>query len=158
MQPSNPYDVLTNNPPFNYHSENVKNYLSLTNKDSVNKLNQKLDLKPYSNGMGAMFLPGDYSSSSRFIKTFFIKSNLDLRNDETFNVVQFFNTLSSVKMVLGCVKTKIGDEYTRYMNCYNLDERTMYYQSYFSSETTKVTMSKFNLDDNKLTSRNFHFV
>ena len=74
----NPYEVLTNNPSFPFHLENVKQYGNLSNKYYLNNLTSKSDLKPFCIGLNAHGLPGDSSSPSRFIKTrrFFISISL----------------------------------------------------------------------------------
>ena len=152
----NEFQVLTNNPRFEYHKENIKNYMNLHVGSLINTVNKDIDLKHYSYGSGAMFLPGDYSSSSRFVKAFFVKSNEEFKNDRLFNVIQFFNCLDSVKMPLGCVKTSNGLEYTRYSNCYDLINKELYYRTYFCSEVTKVSLKKFESDSDKLQSLKFN--
>ena len=67
----NPYGVLTNNPVFGYHKMNLMNYLNLTSAYPDNRFSKEIDLKPYAQGMGAIGLPGDASSASRFIRAVF---------------------------------------------------------------------------------------
>ena len=71
----NPVGVLTNNPPFDMQIFNLNNYMHLSKKDPENHFSKNLDLKTYSRGMGALGLPGDLSSQSRFIRAAFIKEN-----------------------------------------------------------------------------------
>ena len=61
----NPVGVLTNNPTFDYHLFNLNNYMTITKGQPENAW--KLPLETYSRGMGAMGIPGDYSSMSRFV-------------------------------------------------------------------------------------------
>lgn len=144
----NEFNVLTNNPSFEYHQNNVINYLSLHNSDPINNLLPSL--KPYSNGLGALGLPGDFSSSSRFIKALFVKNNLVLNNDDNFNINQFFKCLESVSMIKGTVLTKLGYEYTRYTSCYNLNKKVLHYKTYDNSQLREISLFDFNLDDNKI--------
>lgn len=144
----NEFNVLTNNPSFEYHQNNVINYLSLHNSDPINNLLPSL--KPYSNGLGALGLPGDFSSSSRFIKALFVKNNLVLNNDDNFNINQFFKCLESVSMIKGTVLTKLGYEYTRYTSCYNLNKKVLYYKTYDNSQLREISLFDFNLDDSQL--------
>lgn len=123
----NPYNVLTNNPPFNYHIENIKNYMNLSIEDPKNKILKKLNIKPYSYGQGLIGLPGDYSSSSRFIKALFVKENIVFENSE---INDFFTCLESVKMIKGTVKTHNGLEYTRYSCCIDTTNCIYYYKKY----------------------------
>ena len=146
----NPYQVLTNNPSFSYHKENISNYMGLHNDKLDNKINKNIDIKNYSFGMGAMFLPGDYSSSSRFIKAFFVKSFVKLKDEEIYNVNEFFKCLDSVLMVDGCVKTAYGYEKTIYSNCYNLNKLVLYYKTYNSNTITKIDMLNVDINGDQL--------
>lgn len=145
----NKYNVLTNNPPFSYHECNVSNYMFLSIENHNNLISKETKIYNYSNGQGAMFLPGDYSSTSRFIKVFFIKSNMELYNSEKENINQFFNCLESVKMIKGTVKTELGFEYTRYTSCVDMDTQTYYYKKYNNIYFT-INMWNSNLEDETL--------
>ena len=58
----NPVGVLTNNPPFDQQLFNLRNYMQISNKSPQNTFSDKLQLEPYSRGMGGLGLPGDLSS------------------------------------------------------------------------------------------------
>ena len=146
----NPFNVLTNNPPFNYHKENVNNYMNLSIDEPINSFDSNLTLSSYSYGMGALSLPGDYSSTSRFVKTLFIKNNMEMFNEEFSNVRQFINCLVSVKMIKAIVKTGNGFEYTRYSSCINLDKGLLYYKTYDNPYINVIDMYEIDLDSNKL--------
>ena len=73
----NPYGVLTNNPTFDYHMMNMNNYMHLHEGPSTNQLSNQYTFDNYSLGLGAFGLPGDFSSTSRFvIPLSFHQSNL----------------------------------------------------------------------------------
>ena len=71
----NPVGVLTNNPPFEEQMFQLNNYMHLSPRTPENQFSEKLPLHAYSRGMGAMGLPGDLSSQSRFIRVAFVKMN-----------------------------------------------------------------------------------
>jgi choloylglycine hydrolase len=133
----NPYHVLTNNPPFPYQEINLSSYLHLTNETLSNNLLKELNITPYSNGLDAFSLPGDYSSTSRFVKTVFVNHYLDKGRNERENVLGFFMCLSQVSMPKGSVKTGRGYEYTRYTSCMNLENGKLYIRTY-EDPTIKV--------------------
>ncbi len=64
----NPVGVLTNNPPFDKQLFGLNRYLGLSVREPQNTFSKKLELSVYSRGMGAIGLPGDLSSSSRFVR------------------------------------------------------------------------------------------
>jgi len=148
----NPIGVLTNNPPFEFHRLNLNRYLSLHEGAAENRLAPALSLCSDSLGMGAFGLPGDYSSSSRFIKAAFVmlKSRCDV--DEKESVSQFFHILNSVAMPKGCVLASDGEyEYTRYSCCCNTDHGIYYYKTYNNSTVTAIDLHQTMRSDNELT-------
>ncbi len=138
----NPVGVLTNNPTFDYHLFNLNNYRSLTAAETENTFAGGLELECYSRGMGAMGLPGDASSMSRFVRAAFVKMNSLPAETEEEGVSQFFHILKSVEMQKGCVK--LGKEYeiTVYSSCCNTDRGIYYYTTYGNSQISAVDMKK----------------
>ena len=149
----NPVGVLTNNPPFDVQMLWLSNYMQLSNKEPVNALKHKVELKPYSRGMGAMGLPGDLSSASRFVKAAFTKLNGVSPEQEEESVSQFFHILGSVEQQRGCVLLPGGEyEISVYTSCCNLDKGIYYYKTYDNSEVWCVDMHRENMDGSVLKS------
>ncbi|MBE6749398.1 MAG: choloylglycine hydrolase family protein [Ruminococcaceae bacterium] len=147
----NTVGVLTNNPTFDFHITNLNNYMSLHEGRSENNLVKDIELSNYSLGMGALGLPGDFSSASRFIKATFVKYNSISGETEKESVNQFFHILDSVAMPKGCVLTDNGEyEYTIYSSCCNADKGVYYYKNYNSFEIKSVNFNSHNLQDKKL--------
>lgn len=138
----NPYHVLTNNPPFIYHLYNLNNYQGLHNGFIDNKF--KYDFDNYSYGLGALSLPGDFSSVSRLVRAFYLKENLQLPKDE--EVITFFKILNNVSMIKGTIKTEEGFEYTRYSSCYDLEKKILYYQIYDSMIINEIKLDNLDLN------------
>lgn len=145
-----PFEVLTNNPPFEYHYTNVSNYMGLSTCHATSQFRKSIPMKNYSLGMGALGLPGDYSSASRFIKALFVKENSMSEHNEKSDVNQFFHILNSVAMPKGCVRAAEGFEYTRYSSCCNVDTGTYYYTTYDNLEITSVNMHGVDLNQSHL--------
>ena len=139
----NPVGVLTNNPGFDMQMFNLNNYMSLSKEAPKNSFSDKLNLKIYSRGMGAMGLPGDLSSQSRFVKAVFTKYNSVKENSLT----QFFHILHSVEQQKGCVLADNNKyEYTMYTSSCNTDKGIYYYTTYENHSITAVDMHRENLD------------
>lgn len=143
---ANSIGVLTNNPPFDYHMMNLNNYMNISRNEATNNFSDKINLEAYSRGMGGIGLPGDLSSSSRFVKAAFTKLNSVIPNTEIDSVGQMFHILGSVEQQEGCVK--IGDAYerTQYTSCCNIDEGIYYYKTYDNCQICAVKMHSENLD------------
>lgn len=147
----NPVGVLTNNPPFPEQLFNLNNYMHLSPKEPENLFSDKLELKAYSRGMGALGLPGDLSSQSRFVRASFVKMNSVSGKSEKESVSQFFHILGSVDQQRGCCEVKNGQyETTIYSSCCNCDKGIYYYTTYDNRRITAVDMNKENLDDIEL--------
>lgn len=146
----NPVGVLTNNPPFDYHKHNLKNYLNLTREEPENRFAPQTDLAPYSRGMGAIGLPGDLSSSSRFVRAAFTKLNSVSDASESGSISQFFHILDSVAQQRGCVRVGDGFEKTIYSSCCNTDRGIYYYTTYENRQITAVDMIREDLDGTAL--------
>lgn len=147
----NPVGILTNNPPFNIQMFSLNNYMNLSPKNPENKFSDKLPLHPYSRGMGAIGLPGDLSSASRFAKVAFTKMNSVSGDSEEESVSQFFHILGSVDQQRGCCEVHDGKyEITIYTSCCNLDKGIYYYTTYNNHQISAVDMHRENLDSDKL--------
>ena len=147
----NPVGVLTNNPPFNEQMFMLNNYMHLSPKSPENRFSDKLDLKTYSRGMGALGLPGDLSSQSRFVRVAFTKMNSFSGFSESESVSQFFHILGSVEQQRGCCEVGEGEyEITIYTSCCNADKGIYYYNTYDNHQITAVNMYNENLDGSDL--------
>ncbi len=147
-----PVGVLTNNPTFDYHMTNLANYMAVSPADPANNFSDKLDLTPYSRGMGSFGLPGDLSSASRFVKAAFTLANSVSGDSESESVSQFFHILGSVEQQRGCCKVTGGWEHTIYSACCNTDRGIYYYTTYENSRITGVDMYMEDLNSAELVS------
>lgn len=148
----NPVGTLTNNPPFPQQLFRLNDYMKLSPKDPENQFSEKLLLESYSRGMGAIGLPGDLSSTSRFIRAAFVKMNSVSGNTEAESIGQFFHILGAVDQQRGCCKVGEGKyEITLYTSCCNADQGIYYYTTYQNHQITAVDMHQVNLEGRGLT-------
>ena len=147
----NPVGVLTNNPPFPMQMFSLNNYLHLSPKQPENHFSEQLPLQTYSRGMGALGLPGDLSSTSRFAKVAFTRAHAVSGDSEAESVSQFFHILGSVDQQRGCCEVA-EDKYeiTIYTSCWNAQKGIYYYNTYENHQITAVDMHRENLDGTTL--------
>lgn len=145
-----PYGLLTNNPPFPYHLENIKNFLNITALEPNNRFAPDYEILPYSRGMGGIGLPGDLSSASRYIRAAFTKLNSVCYPGEPESVHQFFHILNSVAQARGCARVNNTWEITHYSSCCNTDKGIYYYKTYNNSRITAVSLHNENLSASAL--------
>lgn len=141
----NPANVLTNNPDFEKQMFNLNNYMGLSPRQPQDCFGVE-GLEKYSRGMGAMGLPGDLSSQSRFVRGAFVLANSKSGESEEENVSRFFHVLGAVEQQKGCCVTDDGLEYTIYSCCANADRGIFYYKTYENFGITAVDLYGENLD------------
>ena len=135
--------MLTNNPPFDKQMFLLNNYMGLSPKQPQNLFSDKLVLTAYSRGMGALGLPGDLSSASRFARVAFTKLNSVSGSSEKESVGQFFHIMGSVDQQRGCCEVADGKyEITIYTSCWNADRGIYYYTTYNDRRITAVDMHR----------------
>lgn len=143
--------VLTNNPPFPMQMFQLNNYMQLSSSQPENLFSDQLSLETYSRGMGALGLPGDLSSASRFVRVAFTKLHARSGEGEADSVGQFFHILGSVEQTRGCCELENGKyEITIYTSCCNATKGIYYYTTYTNRQITAVDMHREKLDGTEL--------
>lgn len=147
----NPVGVLTNNPPFPEQMLHLSDFMYLSPDQPENRLGEKLALQYYSRGMGALGLPGDLSSRSRFVRAAFVKLNSLSPDAETESVSQFFHILGAVEQPRGCCRMADGKyEISIYTSCCNADKGIYYYRTYDNPRIIAVDMHRCDLAGREL--------
>ncbi len=149
----NSANVLTNNPPFDFHMSNLAQYFNLETNIPKNCFSSDLGLKPFCKGIGSIGLPGDFSSPSRFVKTSFLMLNSKFIPNKDSSLSQFFHILDSVGVVNGSITLDSGEDYyTIYSTCINASKGIFYYKTYTNSQITAVNMYHEDINRNNLIS------
>ncbi len=147
----NPFGVLANNPTFDFHITYLANFMGLSSESPKNNLCPEIKLDRYSRGMGAVGLPGDYSSSSRFVRAVFAKNHTTHKDDEAGEVNRFFHIMDTVSVPCGCVKTDEGrDVLTVYTSCASAESGKYYYTTYENRAIRTLCFSEVPLLSNKI--------
>lgn len=147
----NPVGILTNNPPFPHHMYNLADHMGASAGKPENRMCPAIDLAQYSRGMGAMGLPGDLSSASRFVKAAFTKLNSRPEPTDEGELSQFFHIMASVEQQRGCCDLGDGKyEHTLYTSCCDTVRGIYYYRLYGNSQICGVDMHATELDSEEL--------
>ncbi len=142
-----PTQVMTNNPPYPYQQFQLHNYRHLRIDSGDNSFAPHQTLEPYCLGLGALGLPGDNSSMSRFVRAVWASSHSVCDGDENASVSQFFHILSSVEMIRGTCQTDSGTmDVTVYTSCINTDRGRYYYTTYDNRQINCVNLHHADLD------------
>ena len=147
----NPFGVLTNNPPFDYHKINISNYMNLSCKYPENRFTDKIDLDVFGQGISMIGLPGDVTPPARFVRAAFNKSNSVECSNENEEISQFFHILDSVAMLKGTVLTKENKlDMTTYSSCINASKGIYYFKTYYNNQINAVKFNEKNINSKEL--------
>ena len=143
----NPVGVLANNPPFPMQLFSLNNYMALSPQSPKNTFAPDAPLSVYSRGMGALGLPGDLSSGSRFVRAAFTKLHSVCGESEADCVGQFFHIMETVSQTRGCCEVAPGEfERTIYTSCWNAARGIYYYTTYTNRRISAVELRREDLD------------
>lgn len=144
-------DVLTNQPTFAFHRENLNNYLGVTPTMPAPVKWRDAELAPYGSGAGMRGLPGDFFSPSRFVRAAYFNSHYPAQTGEAANVARLFHTLGGSAMIDGAAIMADGKfEKTVYTGGYSSATKSYYHSTYENPAITSITMNDYDLDTQEL--------
>lgn len=146
----NKVGILTNNPPFNEQMNRLSDFMHLSAEKPENTFSKNFELPPYSRGMGALGLPGDYSSASRFVRAAFLKENAVFEGTKEQKTGQFFHIMDSVNVSKGSVIENGKYEITVYTSCCNATQGIYYYTTYNNRQITGISIYGEEIDSKEL--------
>ncbi len=145
----NPLGLLTNRPAFPFQEASLNDYINISPGMQKNRFCPEYPLEEYSRGMGALGLPGDYSSRSRFVRGAFLKLNSCPEGDD--RVGEVFALLSGVSIPKGAVVLQ-GERYHRtlYTACMNASQGEYFYTTCTNRQINAVRMKGADLSSEEL--------
>lgn len=144
-------DVLTNQPGFTWHHENLRNYLNTSPEFPKELELRRAHLVPFGSGSHMRGIPGDYYSPSRFVRAAYVNAHYPDKTSEEENVSRAFHTLQQVAMVDGCAAMDSGEfEKTIYTGLFSARTATYYWNTYEDPAIRSVAMSEHAPDGSTL--------
>lgn len=138
----NPVGVMTNSPTFPWQLTNLSHYSNLQPNDFPAKKYGNYQIVSDGPGNGALGLPGDYTSTSRFVRTAFLRQYTDQAADAQEGLRTLVHILNNVDIPRG---VKVGEnglaDYTQYKGFMDLDNLDYYYLPYNSLTMQKVSLN-----------------
>ena len=104
----NTIGVMTNSPNYDWHVQNLRNYIGMQTMARPEQQIGNLTLQPFGEGTGLIGLPGDYTPPSRFVRVAYIKHLLEKPADEMAALSIMNNVLASVTIPMGLHKNAEG--------------------------------------------------
>ncbi len=147
----NPFCVLTNSPNFLYHKTHICDFLSLSNSNPQTILYKFEDFSFFSDGYGARLLPGDFSSSSRFVRGAFAARFTSFGDGEEDEINSFFHVMETVTIPKGCVTDSEGKEkYTLYTSAIDAEKKLYRFHTYDRRDIAVFSLDKYADTDRSL--------
>ncbi|CAM3044949.1 choloylglycine hydrolase family protein [Lactiplantibacillus plajomi] len=138
----NPVGVMTNTPDFNWHLKNLNNYMQLQPTPHPARQYGDLTVNAFGPGSGALGMPGDYTSVSRFVRTAFIREHTDAVDTDAEAVNTLSHMLNSVEIPKGVkIKADGAADYTQYRAYMSMHEPAFYMQPYGDQTITRVALT-----------------
>lgn len=147
----NDVDILTNQPGYAWHKENMRNYMNLFPQMPKEVKWREAKFTAFGSGSLMRGLPGDYYSPSRFVRVAYLNTHYPVQADEASNVSRLFHTLTGVAMIDGAAAMADGQfEKTVYTGGYSAATQTYYYNTYEDPAIKSVAMKDQDLDSTEL--------
>ena len=147
----NDVDVLTNQPGYGWHKENLRNYMNLFPQMPKEIKWNKAVMHAFGSGSLMRGLPGGFYSTDRFIRVAYSNTHYPMQTDEASNVSRLFHTLTSVAMIDGGAAMADGKfEKTVYTGGYSTASQTYYYNTYENPAIQSVALKGYDCDTTEL--------
>lgn len=138
----NTLGVMTNSPGYSWHRLNLLNYAGIRDLDYPTVELEGETLEQCFSGSGAQGLPGDWSSTSRFVRLVFLKKFALPGKDEAEGVSRMFHLFQSAAFPLGMIQVSHKShvtsldkdvspyDYTVYTSIYSAQSLRIYWTTY----------------------------
>lgn len=148
----NDVDVLTNQPGYGWHKENLRNYMNLASLQPKGvKWGEKATMTPFGSGSLMRGIPGDYYSPSRFVRVAYLNTHYPVKSSEEENVSRLFHTLAGVAMIDGAAAMADGDfEKTVYTGGYSAATKTYYWNTYENPAISSAKLSDYDINGSEI--------
>lgn len=147
----NDVDILTNQPGYAWHKENMRNYMNLFPQMPKEVKWREAKFTAFGSGSLMRGLPGDYYSPSRFVRVAYLNTHYPVQADEASNVSRLFHTLTGVAMIDGAAAMADGQfEKTVYTGGYSTATQTYYYNTYEDPAIKSVALKDYDLDSTEV--------
>ncbi|MBP3655709.1 MAG: choloylglycine hydrolase family protein [Clostridia bacterium] len=127
----NPVRVMTNSPALPFHLQGLRMYTALSPAQPQPRFRPGMPLGLYSLGMGALGLPGDLSSHSRFVRAAFLLHHSVCGDAPSACIRQLQHVLGCVAQPRGATLMDDGQyEYTCYASCIDAAQGVLHVSPY----------------------------
>ena len=127
--------VLTNAPPYPWHLDNLRNYLSLSTIGVPSRQIGSVDVTAVGQGGGLIGLPGDYTPPSRFVRAAFVRHGMEQPKTADEASQSVAHVLNTVDIPIGVAQSRLPDgslisDYTQWVSIKDLTHNRLMIADY----------------------------
>lgn len=146
----NQIGALTNSPTFDWHMQNLRNYIHLSPYNAPPVSLNGVLLKQFGAGSGMVGIPGDFTPTSRFVRAAIFSAAATPPKNSTEAIFQLFHLLNQFDIPVGIAIDKTGSimhsDQTQ-ITCARDPETLKYYFKTYQDQTIKsVDLTQFDLN------------
>ncbi|MEQ8964666.1 MAG: linear amide C-N hydrolase [Azospirillaceae bacterium] len=145
----NPVGVLTNDPPFPWHLQNLRNYTDLDPWDREKTEFDGFEVEQTGHGTGMMHLPGDSTPPSRFVRAAAMTTFAEPAKTHDEAVALAFHVLNTVDIPTGTSRSRKGvveeNDRTQWVAVKDLARGIYYTRFYDSPQAYAVDLDRVDL-------------
>ena len=142
----NTVGVITNNPTYDWHLTNLRNYLNLRpeNRDPITVGSEIL--AGFGEGTGMLGLPGDFTSPSRFVRAVAFKETILPTETAAETIFQAFHVLNMFDIPKGAVRAPtpegVHTDYTVWTSAADTQNGVYHFKTYKSQTVQSVNIEQ----------------
>ena len=145
----NPIGVLTNDPRFKYHQQNLRNYIGNSSNPLPNINYRGVELKNLGPGTG-MKLPGGLDSVSRFVRLSNLIQTATIAENALKGVSLAFHHLNAMNKPEGCCNANFSghilSDHTRWSVVMDLSNNLLFYRSYEDLSINLIDLNRMSFE------------
>ena len=147
----NPIGILTNAPTFDWHLQNLRNFINLSPVEIQERKIMGMKITPFGGGSGMHGLPGDFTPPSRFVRATFLTAQSPQAMTAFEGVRQAFRILNQFDIPKGAHRT-VEDEAkamygeTVWTSAADLTNGRYFFHTINNRRVRLVDLKKVNLD------------
>lgn len=143
-----PVKVCTNNPSYDWHETNLRNYVNLSVNNSGPREIDGETFTPLAQGSGLLGLPGDWTSPSRFVRATALTAGVLPPADAATAMTTALHMMNTFDIPLGMIRdtTLDANESTQWVSVANLADPTYLVRTYVDPTPRQVRLADVDLN------------
>jgi choloylglycine hydrolase len=142
----NTVNVVTNNPTYDWHLTNLRNYVGLQSENRGKMTVGEQSVAPFGQGSGLLGMPGDHSSPARFVRAVAF-ANTSLPSETVDDAVfKAFHILNAFDIPKGSIREADGSaefsDYTIWTSAADTKNVRYYYKTYLTQSVEVIDVKK----------------